>query len=316
MTTESWSFAVDHQNDAGFRAWVADLSARLSAIGLVQTADTGQIDTGTVSRPGTNSDGGYEIYRFDDPLQATAPIFIKFYYGTAGSANRTRIRIELGTGSDGSGAITGSWFTPINASAENGFATGVTHASFLSHSPGYLALVWGVDGATTDLPRSVFYLCRSCDANGDPDARGIWYAWGQGGNLYSTGAAENLCHNAAVNFDSAVAYHDAAASAITQSPCGLMPLQQGTTSFPSSLNDDGDITAYPCFGAFPHMFPVFGMCFVWNTDIAQFGTFDAALIGSTPRTYLNVGPSGDTSTMVRCRESYNGVVGHCILWES
>ena len=74
------------------------------AIGMVQTTDTGQVDIGTaVDPPGT---AYWEVWRFDDTLQATVPIFFKIVY-TEPYSGRVGMMFTLGTGSNGSGDITG-----------------------------------------------------------------------------------------------------------------------------------------------------------------------------------------------------------------
>src|SRR5512138_2499573 len=83
MATDAWTRTFPNSDDGEFRSWGSDLSSRLAGVGLVQTSDTGQINWGSVSRPSEDNYGGYEVWRFDDALQGTAPVFIKIEYGTA-----------------------------------------------------------------------------------------------------------------------------------------------------------------------------------------------------------------------------------------
>ncbi len=102
----NWTNAT---SDANFRAWGSYISARLDAVGLIKTADTGQIDWTTVLNPGaTSTIAGYEIRRFADSLQATAPVFFKIEYGEGGTTDSPIIRIQFGSGSNGSGTLTGN----------------------------------------------------------------------------------------------------------------------------------------------------------------------------------------------------------------
>lgn len=97
-------------SDAHFRQWGSDLHAAFLGAGLTQTADTGQIDWVTVTRPtGANTTAGSEMWRFNDSLQATAPIFIKvdFRSGSNSSGNNVGVQIQVGTGSDGALSLTG-----------------------------------------------------------------------------------------------------------------------------------------------------------------------------------------------------------------
>lgn len=92
--------------DAAFRAWGSIVSAALATAGWVQTADTGQINWTTVTRAANNTAAGYEIWRLNDSLQSTAPIYLKVEYGTAAGATLPGMWTTAGTGSDGAGALT------------------------------------------------------------------------------------------------------------------------------------------------------------------------------------------------------------------
>lgn len=98
-------------NDALFRSWGSMINAALSGIGLVQASDTGQINWTTVTWPGTVSTAaGYEIWRFNDSLQSTAPVFVKVEYGrwTGFTFSVYALWITIGTGTNGAGTITGT----------------------------------------------------------------------------------------------------------------------------------------------------------------------------------------------------------------
>jgi hypothetical protein len=96
-------------NDANFRAWGSYISARLTAVGIVKTADTGQIDWTTVANPGAiNTFAGYEIRVFADALQASAPVYIKIEYGESATTDAPAVRFAFGSGSNGTGTLTGT----------------------------------------------------------------------------------------------------------------------------------------------------------------------------------------------------------------
>lgn len=95
-------------SDAAFRTWGSAYASKFASMGLVQTADTGQINWATVTvAAGANTAQGYEIWRFADTMQATAPIFIKIEYGSGAAAANGALWFTLGNGSNGAGTLTG-----------------------------------------------------------------------------------------------------------------------------------------------------------------------------------------------------------------
>lgn len=79
--------------------------------GWVVTSDTGQTLPSALVTPGSiNTKAGYRIYRMDDSLQSTYPVFIRFDFGCAGSVSYPGIWLTIGTGSNGTGTITGKLF--------------------------------------------------------------------------------------------------------------------------------------------------------------------------------------------------------------
>lgn len=66
--------------DAEFRTWVAAVIADLGTLGLLQTADTGQINTSTVLKPAAaNTVQGYTMWTMNDGL---TNFFIKIEFGS------------------------------------------------------------------------------------------------------------------------------------------------------------------------------------------------------------------------------------------
>ncbi len=176
MTTSAPTLTLNNTTDAFFRAWGSGISAALAAIGLVQTADTGQINWSTVTRPLADLTAqGYEIWRFNDALQSTRPIFIKIEYG-AGAATGTAVSaalwITVGTSSNGAGTITGP---AIAARRLIGCNTSVAHSvvtvqCFFASNGGYLTLV--MPHTTTGFAL-VLSIARTCDANGADNSDAI-----------------------------------------------------------------------------------------------------------------------------------------------
>lgn len=104
-TTSNNTIYASNSTDAMFRAWAAFIDAAL-ALGLVNTADTGQVNLTTVVKPSAaNASQGYKVYRTNDALTT---IYIKVEFGSGASAPYPAIWVTIGTGTDGAGTITGT----------------------------------------------------------------------------------------------------------------------------------------------------------------------------------------------------------------
>lgn len=107
MSIQTLSLAPTNSTVTTFRAWGSAVSGALAAAGLVQTVDSGQINWTTVIRPTAISQSvGYEIWRFNDALQSTRPVFLRVDYGSAQYAiNDPGLYFAVGTATDGAGTL-------------------------------------------------------------------------------------------------------------------------------------------------------------------------------------------------------------------
>ena len=143
-------------NDADFRAWGSGLAAQLAAMGLVKTTDTGQIDWATVLRPGVSTYAGYEIWRFNDALQATKPVFIKMEYGGSATVDRPNLRVTVGTGTNGAGTLTGQVGTTRVLAPTASKTAGTSLPSYSSGSTSRLNLATNLDSASAQFTMGLF----------------------------------------------------------------------------------------------------------------------------------------------------------------
>lgn len=145
MPTDTRNLPANFATDADFRQWGQGLSAQFAAIGLVKTADTGQIDWSTVLKPSAASQiRGYEIWRFNDVLQATAPVFIKMEFGSSATATWPALSPTIGTGTNGAGTLTGQIGTTRAVGINTSFpAPGLN--SYCSGSNNRLSLASALD---------------------------------------------------------------------------------------------------------------------------------------------------------------------------
>lgn len=178
MTVSSWTVSNTTSTDAAFRAWGSAIGVALAALGFVQTADTGQINWTTVTKPvSINTAQGYEVWRFADALQASAPIFFKIEYGCPTNTNLPGLWLTVGTGSDGAGTITGSnianvSFTPTRLTGAAA-ASGAAVPSYLVTDAAQSAMLLADH---VSVPGGHIYLLieRTRDFTGAPNGDGVF----------------------------------------------------------------------------------------------------------------------------------------------
>lgn len=304
MATQSWSTRIRHDSDANFREWGSEFATYLALIGLVQTADTGQINWTTVTRASTNSNAGYEIWRFNDALQSTAPIFIRFDYGTGANAGSPRIQATVGTSSNGSGTIGGTALTTartmgIGSSTSYNSDTGVS--SYFCLVDGQLTLAFKATGASTGASTgmgAVLLIKRTIDSAGAPDATAAQVYWG-GQSQNAPGASQ------ALRFATPAAAYTAQTT-VNTCAFGFFAQAQASTTV------GADIQAALGFTWTPRMQPLLSPCGVLGSEVSEGSTFTATMVGTTPRTYLRLpgvaGPFG-------CLSIGTGGPYFAVLWE-
>lgn len=168
MTTWTTTSTGSHNNVAEFRAWAQEVEAALVAIGLVVTGDTGQVDLTTMALPAGLVYAGYRIYKTNDGL---VDLYVKLRYGTGGSSTSGRVEIQVATGTNGAGTLTGNMTTAFasagsgTAASKTNYGCGVTGCWWLVYGPGNMQA--GV------LPHFGFKLSRFVDATGAPTSDGF-----------------------------------------------------------------------------------------------------------------------------------------------
>lgn len=118
-----------------FRAWGSAVSTALGQM-LTRVTQTGEINWATVNAPvAANTFQGFEVYRLNDSLQATAPLFFKFEYGGASTATTSAIRLTVGKSTDGSGNIGSVLQSAINVFAADNVSSALSNC-YISNGDG------------------------------------------------------------------------------------------------------------------------------------------------------------------------------------
>lgn len=152
-----------------FRDAVIAVRGAIAAVGgLVRTGNTGQIDPTTVLFPARGAMAGYDVFRFDDALQATTPVFIRIGYQrgmTFTSSDHLMCEFRVSRGTDGGiGASVEDTITEPTMLAN--YYPGVVSSEWLvSSGPGRLCFCpfWS---ETDQTKKALFTIERTRDAAG------------------------------------------------------------------------------------------------------------------------------------------------------
>jgi hypothetical protein len=239
---------------------------------LVQTADTGQINWVTVARAAINTDAGSAIYYLNDSLHGTAPVYMKFYFGSAGVIDRPRIRLEIGTSTNGSGTIGGTAKTAIATLSDGNSNPLSAYPSYVCAAAGFFGMFWKLGNGNG----FSFFVARTVDSAGAPT---------------DTGATAFSAVSNQVRLDQSLRF--ASPAAAYQTSAGIVaavPNLPGTN--PASTDDGaGNNQVYLCWGAWPKVGPFATVCVVRGAEYAAGTTFSVALVGATARTFISPGTS-------------------------
>lgn len=166
---------LSNADTALFRAWGSAVSTALGTI-LTRVTQTGEINWATVNAPvAANTFQGFEVYRLNDSLQATAPLFFKFEYGSSGSTTISAIRLTVGKGTNGSGTITGVLQAPMVVFDANASAPAASNCYTSNGDGSGFVLSLQPD----DTARCGGFLCieRSRDNGGQPTGDAVLVAF-------------------------------------------------------------------------------------------------------------------------------------------
>lgn len=285
--------------DSGaYREWRDELITKIGlfvSAGLM-AADETNITPGAGDIPGANNtEQGYAVYHLTDTNAAEAPIYLRFGFGRGNGVSQARLTVQVGTGTDGSGGLQGDALTSNRSMIPNINLAGDTpRQSYMCCNDGFFGLLW-----KAGVINGSFFVCRTCDADGTPNAVGAMVHWGIGSDAAITGRQ-------ALRFaDPTTAY--TAQTELATAALGFSP------QAPISSAIGGDIQVFLAWTIIPQAVPLFGVCGVYGTEVNQGNTLQATLVGAAQRTYLSwgtgVAPFGPLSS------SATGGPSIAMLWE-
>lgn len=277
-------------------SWVSigkNFSDLLTSIGLPKTADTGQIDWSTVSRPASQTTVvGYEIREIPTTV---GTLRMKIEYGSGSSTQQNYgWTLTFGTGSNGSGAITGA-FTTAQFCSPNGYAWNITTPAPCygsSWDGGFAICMWP---SGTESYRYVLFFDQSCNDTGVLTDDGYLWGFANNSRLYTYGYSKMLSgFGTFTTFPGRIPYHyrDAVPSAAYNNKRKYSVLRQQTPK------------------------PVWhkNLLIGWASDVPLGATFTADVLGEDI-TYLSLGAllPGLNGNVVSASNDYTASL--CMRWE-
>jgi hypothetical protein len=307
MATNTSSFAFNAGTDALWRTLITNIAATFTAGGLVQTSDTGQINLSTVIFPTTtNTFSGYQMFRFNDALQSTLPIFMRvaYYRGVTGSA--IRLDVSFGTATDGAGVLSGQLSAVTNITMTG---TPSTQTCYTSGDGSRFVTGWGVPFGSTSSAGVYIMIERLRDANGANTGDGFFYFLNQQSS--ATGGSQKTFHQTIPA--TGIIYGPSTVGAGGANPAWPWP--------GASLSAGGNLymTSLSPFSNQLHN-PTTGLMKYWATDITTGSEFTLTHY-STAMNFKAMGPlvateafsNGSVSMMTTVQGGQN--YGFAIRWE-
>jgi hypothetical protein len=310
MTAVTTTTGITHATTAGYRIWVAEVIAQLLAVGLTQTADTGQINTASVNRPAVNTSGGYAIFRFNDTAHGTTPIFMRLEFGTGSVASYPMMWITVGQSTNGAGTITGSLIMTRVALFRDAdpisLVTPMVSRFCYNATQGVLWMGWkyNYDGSTGGQTGGGFMIRRSTDAAGAPTPESFSLL---SNSATDVGSAGNQGYIQVINPTLATVYNTA------QFPTTYWGFQLFAVT---GTLVGTDIQVLPAFQFAPLLGVAADWGLVFNAEftVGSITASPIALVGATTHTFVSAGAFWGGSQIAQTGQTATAM-GCLMLWE-
>ena len=280
MTTATWTTGLSAADTAGWQAFLTEFETKMTAVGMVQTGDTGQIAGSSVTYPGTNTTAGYQIWYLNDSMHATQGIYIKFTFAQGSTTARLNLTFQVGEGSDGSGNLTGQTSDSKTWTYGSGNIGASTYPSYAVMVTGLFGLVWKVGCSAAGYAFGAIIVARPSDSSGAPTAEGCMILC----QSNTSSAASSVMGMQTVRFDATA----------TTFAFGGQGTADGNNYFNLPGSDtttdvSGDTQAVVAWGPLPTFRPFIGLGCCLINELSAGSTASITFVGSTAHTYINMG---------------------------
>jgi hypothetical protein len=258
MATATSNVVCDNSSLANFKSWAQFISNFFTTAGWTQTADSGQVNWGTIASV-PSSAYVYEIWKAADSQASTTPIYVKMSYGF--STSSPRAEIQVGTGSDGSGNITGATTGVFQFTPNMTNQGGTLYPCYASGDAGEIRFMMWQSNATVEV---VFGVERSKD---------------------STGAKTTDYFTLLIASSPTAQYQQTILGALV-SPREFNWITVGTTNASVTENFNGTTAANPVFPLIGKLGnPMLGFCVATGADVAEGASVTVSIYGAN-HTYI------------------------------
>lgn len=270
MAASQQFLLFDNSTLANFKNWAQAISNFFTTAGWSVTSDTGQVNWSSISSVPASGAFVYEVWKPGDALTA---FYVKIQYGTSsGSPAGARWRWQVGTGTDGSGNLTGTVLPSSSTFFEIGTGAGVGQGSttfecnFSGASDRMSFMMWRNGTGTSVNPAQIMSVERTKDTSGANTSEGV--------TAVSCGPTSSPI---GVQAQQTIAF-GVGAGPVTANRI-YIALGNGQNASSAFATNIPVSPVFPEYGKYGNPLTTIG--FVHSQDVAAGGVFSTTLYGST-----------------------------------
>lgn len=292
MATFERGVVISGDTLAHYTGWGQAVHDGMLAAGWTRASDTGQVDWSSLSAvPSGGVMTEYEIWRMTDPLQISMPIYLRLAFGYSTGNGMVYMQAQVGTGTNGSGALTGARSTLRSAIVQT--STSATPTIYAAGDGSWLTLLVGlpltgsVSGKET--PVMALMIDRSRDDDGQVVDDGLFF-----GSISNPGANSTLGNN----FNSVNPYTNVWQQMFSRrrqawaNASPGMPVLMGGLHWATTFQDSKVYVA-PMMTTHPRMRPGLAVLGAYLNDFKAANPVDLTVLGAT-HTYMPLDYTADS----------------------
>jgi hypothetical protein len=274
MTTASATISSGVTDTTTLRAAGSAISGLFSTAGLTKASDTGQVNWTTITWTTGTSTLGFEIWKCNDSLQSTKPVYMKVTYTQTSNVIRIST-VQLATGTDGAGTLNGVVGISLSASSSSVSASTTT---WVACGDGSGISFCSSQSIVTTANSVFFWFDRSRDGTGVITSESVNFGTCQQGGVTSS-------NTGTIEFTSGVAHNSSSNGGAILAP---------VNNLVTTLSTGTDVYVVPCtYGANGKLLPPpLALVGYINGDIAAGSTITVSSIDGSSHTFLCLGLVG------------------------